>query len=103
MLALHILDQLLLHKLLPLLLFLFLRWRVRRNPDSDLAGFFARPDNWAGLMVASGLFLCAGALGYWEHLPRYGMVAIPGVCLLLAGLYRGWVILAETQPADRTP
>ena len=99
----HFWTEVPLFALLPLILFLFLRWRVHRKPDSDLAGFFARPDNRAGLMVASGLFLCAGALGYWEHLPRYGMVAIPGVCLLLAGLYRGWGILAETQPTDRTP
>jgi hypothetical protein len=88
---------------LPLILFLFLRWRVRRKPDSDLAGFFSRPDNRARLMVASGLFLCAGALGFWEHIPRYGMVAISGACLLLAGLCRAWVILAGTQPAVRTP
>ena len=99
----HFWTEVPLFALLPLILFLFLRWRVHRKPDSDLAGFFARPDNRAGLMVASGLFLCAGALGFWEHIPRYGMVAIPGACLLLAGLCRAWVILAGTQPAVRTP
>ena len=90
--------------ILPLILFHLLRWRVSRKLASDLAGFFARPDNRAAIMVSSGLFFCAGAPGYWEHLPNWnGLVAIPGACLLLVGLYWDWGIFAETHLAGRAP
>lgn len=79
--------------------FFLLRWRIRRKPASDLAAFFAQPENKAAFMVAAGLFFCAGALGYWGYIMNWnGLVIVPGIFLLLVGLYRGWSML-KAEPA----